>query len=64
MKTLHDYQNDLTVSDLHLILRIGIRQTYQLVKRPEFEDIRIGSSRYFSKTQLIKWLCGEDYRLD
>lgn len=56
---LNDYPSLLRVKDIQNILRIGQRQSYDLVKTPDFISCRIGNTHLYSKEYLINWLKGK-----
>jgi hypothetical protein len=58
VKKLSLYPEVLTVKELKQILRIGTRQTYELVKTTDFDYIRLPNTNLFIKDRLIKWLQG------
>lgn len=57
---LCEYPLLLKVKDIKNILRIGQRQTYELVKTAEFKAMRLGEKNLFSKEKLIDWLEGRE----
>ncbi|MCO0600272.1 helix-turn-helix domain-containing protein [Peribacillus butanolivorans] len=54
-----EYPSILKVKDIQNILRIGQRQTYDLVKTEDFKTIRLGNRQHYSKEHFIKWLEGK-----
>ncbi|MGZ9816187.1 helix-turn-helix domain-containing protein [Peribacillus simplex] len=54
-----EYPSILKVKDIQNILRIGQRQTYDLVKTEDFKAIRLGTRHLYSKEHFIKWLEGK-----
>ncbi|MDR4927225.1 helix-turn-helix domain-containing protein [Peribacillus frigoritolerans] len=54
-----EYPSILKVKDIQNILRIGQRQTYDLVKTEDFKTIRLGNRHLYSKEHFIKWLEGK-----
>lgn len=60
---LKDYPSLLRVKDIQNILRIGQRQTYELVNTSDFMHIRVGTKYLYSKEYFINWLEGEEFSI-
>lgn len=53
---LEEYPSLLTVAEIKDIMRIGLRQAYDLCKQPDFPAIRIGASIRIPKKALLEWM--------
>ncbi|MBH0159643.1 DNA-binding protein [Fictibacillus sp. 26RED30] len=60
MKSLSSYPELLTVREIKEVLRIGTRQTYELVKTEEFGKFKVPCSKKYTKNGLILWLQGQN----
>lgn len=55
IQELPEYITPLQLKDF---LRIGQRQTYQLIKTKDFQAMKLGEYNLFSKEKLMNWLEG------
>ncbi|MFC0417723.1 helix-turn-helix domain-containing protein [Cytobacillus solani] len=65
-RKLNDYRNNqrrfpeaLTPSHVQQILKIGRRQTYELLEKPPFHVVKVGRLYKISKKAFFKWFDGE-----
>ena len=61
MLLLKDLPEYITPQQIKQFLRIGQRQTYQLIKTKDFQNMKLADINYFSKEKFIKWLEGGSF---
>lgn len=57
-RPIEDYPPVLDVEDIHLMLGIGRRQSYELCNSGEFHVMRIGKSMKIMKKSFLAWAEG------
>lgn len=58
MLFIDDLPEYITPQQIKQFLRIGQRQTYQLIKTNDFQNMKLPDINLFSKKKFIKWLEG------
>src|SRR5438067_71235 len=58
MLFINDLPEYITPQQIKQFLRIGQRQTYQLIKTKDFQNMKLPDINFFSKEKFINWLEG------